>query len=86
MRRHELEIRMIESRRPANEILAINDALDQLAETDPEKAELVKLRYFVGMTVNEAAEILGISPSSIDRKWAYIRAWLHQYIEKDADS
>lgn len=82
MNRQDVELIQIESHRPSDEILALHDALDLLAENDPTKAELVKLRYFVGMTVTEAAEILDISPSSVDRQWAYARAWLHQVISK----
>jgi RNA polymerase sigma factor (TIGR02999 family) len=60
-----IELDQFESRRPPDEILALHEALDALAQRDPLKAELVKLRYFVGMTIPEAAEILEISPSSI---------------------
>jgi RNA polymerase sigma factor (TIGR02999 family) len=78
--RLDVELDQFESRRPPDEVLALHEALDELAQRDPLKAELVKLRYFVGMTIPEAAEILGISPSSIDRHWAYARAWLHQQV------
>jgi RNA polymerase sigma factor (TIGR02999 family) len=58
------------------ELLALNQALEQLAIEDPLKARLVELRYFAGLTSDQAAEVLGISPSSADRHWAYARAWL----------
>ena len=61
---------------PDDELLAINDALDQLAMESPDKAELVKLRYFAGLTFEETAEALGISPATAKREWAYARAWL----------
>jgi len=61
---------------PPPQLLALNEALDELGERDPIKAELVKLRYFGGLTVAEAAEILGISSATADRYWAYTRAWL----------
>jgi RNA polymerase sigma factor (TIGR02999 family) len=61
---------------PDEELLALNAALDRLAEVHPDKAELVKLRYFAGMTADEAAEVLGISCSTADRYWVYARAWL----------
>lgn len=80
--RQDLEIEQIESSRPPDEILGLHEALDALAEKDALKAELVKLRYFVGMTIPEAAEVLGISASSIDRQWSYARAWLHQQMTK----
>jgi RNA polymerase sigma factor (TIGR02999 family) len=59
-----------------DELLALNDALDQLAAEDPVKARLVELRYFAGLTNDQAADVLGISPSTADRHWAYARAWL----------
>jgi RNA polymerase sigma factor (TIGR02999 family) len=59
-----------------NELLALNEALEQLATEDRLKARLVELRYFAGLTNNQAAEVLGISPSTADRHWAYARAWL----------
>lgn len=61
---------------PDDELLALSEALDKFAESHPEKAELVKLRYFAGLGADEAAEALGISPSTGDRHWAYARAWL----------
>ena len=59
------------------QLLAINDALEKLAARDKVKAELVKLRYFAGMTIDEAAEVLGVSPPTAKRYWSYARAWLH---------
>lgn len=61
---------------PDKELLALNEALDLLAARDPLKAELVKLRYFAGLTADQAAEVLDISPSTADRYWTYARAWL----------
>lgn len=63
---------------PDEELLALHEALDRLAEQHPEKAELVKLRYFAGLTADEAADALGISPSTADRHWNYARAWLRR--------
>jgi RNA polymerase sigma factor (TIGR02999 family) len=63
-----------------DQILAVSEALEKLAARDPQKAELVKLRYFVGMTTEEAAEVLGISVPTADRHWAYTRAWLAREI------
>jgi RNA polymerase sigma factor (TIGR02999 family) len=63
---------------PDEELLAVNEALDQLQKLDPAKAELVKLRYFAGMTIPEAAQALGISIPTANRYWAYARAWLHE--------
>jgi len=59
-----------------DEILALGEALQRLATQDPVKAQLVELRYFAGLTGDQAAEVLGISSSTADRHWAYARAWL----------
>jgi RNA polymerase sigma factor (TIGR02999 family) len=59
-----------------DQLLAVNDALDKLAAHSKAEAELVKLRYFVGMTLEEAADALGISPRTADNYWAHARAWL----------
>jgi RNA polymerase sigma factor (sigma-70 family) len=57
-------------------LLALNEALAKLATEDPVKADLVKLRYFTGLTMEQASEMLGISPTTAKRYWAYARAWL----------
>jgi RNA polymerase sigma factor (TIGR02999 family) len=61
-----------------DEMLAVNDALERLHQLAPSKAELVKLRYFGGLTIPEAAQALGISITTANRYWAYARAWLHE--------
>jgi RNA polymerase sigma factor (TIGR02999 family) len=61
-----------------DELLAVHEVLDKLAAEDPQKAELIKLRYFVGMTFEEAAEVLGISVATAKRHWAYARAFLYE--------
>jgi RNA polymerase sigma factor (TIGR02999 family) len=63
-----------------DQVLAVHEALEKFAAQDKQKAELVKLRYFVGMTIEEAAEALGISTGTAKRHWAYARAWLAQEI------
>jgi RNA polymerase sigma factor (TIGR02999 family) len=63
---------------PRHDLLALDEALDRLADDDAQAAELVKLRYFVGLSLAEAAEVLNVSPRSADRLWAYARAWLRQ--------
>ncbi|WP_113962019.1 sigma-70 family RNA polymerase sigma factor [Roseimicrobium gellanilyticum] len=58
------------------ELLAVHEALDALSQHDARVAELVKLRYFVGLTIDDTADVLGISPASVKREWTYARAWL----------
>jgi RNA polymerase sigma factor (TIGR02999 family) len=72
----ELHESRIEMAVPSDEILAVHEALDALAAEDAVAAEVVKLRYFVGMTIPEIAEALEISPRSADRHWLFARAWL----------
>jgi RNA polymerase sigma factor (TIGR02999 family) len=60
-----------------DELLAIDDALAKLASEDPDAAQLVKLRYFVGLSVEEAAGMMGLSRTSAYERWTYARAWLH---------
>ena len=61
---------------PDDELIALDEALSRLAESHPEHAALVKLRYFAGLSADDAASALGISPSTADRRWAFARAWL----------
>jgi len=68
---------------PPDELLAVNDALEKLALEDKPVAELVKLRYFVGMTMEEAAAALDMAPRSAERLWTYARAWLQREIRKE---
>ena len=62
------------------DVVALDEALNKLAQADPPAAKLVQLRFFAGLPLAEAAELLGISPRTADRLWAYARAWLHQEI------
>lgn len=66
-----------------DEILAIHGILDRFALLEPRKAEVVKLRYFVGMTIEETAEALGISTPTAKRDWLYARAWLFRELHRD---
>jgi RNA polymerase sigma factor (TIGR02999 family) len=61
----------------ADDLLALDEALTQLEAADPRKAALVRLRYFAGLTLEQAAELLGISRATADRHWAFARAWLY---------
>ncbi|HEY3757356.1 MAG TPA: sigma-70 family RNA polymerase sigma factor [Opitutaceae bacterium] len=67
---------------PDDEILVLHEALEALAAYDARKAELVKMRYFIGLTQEEAAHLLGISTNTADRDWAFSRAWLFEKIEE----
>ena len=66
-----------------DDLLALDEALVQLTAADPQAAELVKLRYFAGLTVPQAAAALGVSPRTADFLWAYAKSWLLQRIEAD---
>jgi RNA polymerase sigma factor (TIGR02999 family) len=72
----ELDMAEIPRDSPGDDLLALNDALDKLGREDPACAELVKLRFFAGLTQADSAEALGISGRTADRYWAYARAWL----------
>ena len=61
---------------PDEKFLDLNDALTRFAASEPAKAELVKLRYFAGLSIDEAADLLGISRTTAKRHWTYARAWL----------
>jgi RNA polymerase sigma factor (TIGR02999 family) len=66
------------------ELLAVHEILDRFAELEPRKAEVVKLRYFVGMTIEEAAEALEISTPTAKRDWTFARAWLFRELKREA--
>lgn len=67
---------------PDDELIELHEALDQFAAEHPEKAQLVKLRYFAGLTLEEAAEVLDVSVPTVKRFWAYARVWLFREIKK----
>jgi RNA polymerase sigma factor (TIGR02999 family) len=67
------------------EVLAVHEALDRLAQKSPRKAELVKLRYFLGCTMAEAAQILGIATATAEEDWTYARAWLRRQQLRDEE-
>ncbi len=77
-----VDIEQIDLASPAadDQLLAVNEALNKLAAQDPIEAELVKMRYFVGLTVEEAAELLNISPRTARNYWAHARTWLYHEI------
>ncbi len=66
---------------PSDDLVALDEALTELESTDKIKSELVKLRYFAGLTVNEAAQVLEISPTTAKRHWSFAKAWLYKRIK-----
>ena len=83
-----VDIRDVDLASPSDDdqLLAVNDALDKLAAQHNVEAELVKLRYYVGMTNEEAAEVLGIAPRTAKYYWNHARAWLFREIGRDAQT
>src|SRR5262249_43636960 len=82
LQRHPIEDREIEAPEPSVDVLAVHEALERFQGVDATAAQIVKLRYFAGMTIPQAAEALGISTSTADRSWAYARAWLHTALKQ----
>jgi RNA polymerase sigma factor (TIGR02999 family) len=82
LERVDVELVDIASPMPDDDLLAMDEALERLTAIDPRAAELVKLCFFVGLNQQEAAEELGISISTVERTWAFARAWLFREIQK----
>jgi len=80
--KHELDEAATVSQDKASEVLALDEALKQLAIIDPDQARIVELRFFGGLTVEEAAEVLSISPATIKREWSTAKAWLYRELAK----
>ena len=80
--REELALSHIVAPEVSEDLLALDEALERLAEHDSQSAELVKLRYFAGLTIPQAAEVLGVSPRKADFIWSFARAWLRREIEE----
>jgi RNA polymerase sigma factor (TIGR02999 family) len=79
--RQDLEPDLASAPQPREDLIALDQALDRMAAEDRVKAELVKLRYFAGLTLAEAAEALGMSERTAGRLWTYARAWLRREVE-----
>ncbi|MAG94663.1 MAG: RNA polymerase subunit sigma [Planctomycetaceae bacterium] len=71
---------------PTDRLLALDEALGRLAEVEPQKAELVKLRFFAGLTLEQAADAIGVSRATATRHWTYARAWLYDAVSQSQDS
>ncbi len=81
-RREELQPAEIAAPEATDDLLALDEALERLRLNDSQSAELVKLRYFAGLTIPQAAEVLGVSPRKADFLWSFARAWLRREMER----
>ncbi len=86
LRRIEADLNLVAASAPSVDLVDLDDALTRLAEESPARAELVKLRFFAGLTVSEAAEVLGISLATAERHWTYARTWLYADLSHAEDS
>jgi RNA polymerase sigma factor (TIGR02999 family) len=84
IRRIELEDDLCVSNRNNEDILAIEEALEKLAELDPRQAQIVELRFYGGMTVAEVAEVLGVSKRTVESDWTMLRAWLRRELSGES--
>jgi len=82
-RRIDLEAIEVAFDTPHDVLLPLDEALDKLAAEDSSSAELVKLRFFAGLTMAQVAELLGMPQRTAERQWAYARAWLYTYLRRD---
>ena len=78
----ELDEAMVVSQQKASEVLALDDALKQLALIDPQQSRIVELRFFGGLTVEETAEVMHLSPATIKREWSTAKAWLYRELAR----
>ena len=85
LRRVHLDPAQLSYSSAGEDVLDLNDALDALVAEDPQAAQFVKLRYFAGLTIEEAAEMVGLSRSAACEHWAYARAWLHRRLRAAGD-
>jgi len=80
LQRVDLDVIEIPGLPPDEELLALDEALEELASVNPSAATLVKLRFFVGLTQVQSAEVLGISRQTVQNRWDYAKAWLHRHL------
>jgi RNA polymerase sigma factor (TIGR02999 family) len=86
LRRMNADLNLVAALAPEEDLLALDEALTKLGRESPARAELVKLRFFAGLTVSEAAEVLGISPATAERYWTYARTWLYAELSGAEDA
>ena len=79
----ELDEALVVSQKKAAEVIALDDALKELARLDPQQSRIVELRFFGGLTVEETAEVLHLSPATIKREWSTAKAWLYHELSKE---
>ena len=86
--REQVTLSLVESPsgRPDVELIALEDALGRLSELDPRKGRVVELKFFGGLTIEEIAEVLQVSGATVEREWAFARAWLYDAIEGTEDA
>jgi RNA polymerase sigma-70 factor, ECF subfamily len=82
-KRLQLDDQLLSGFRPNDDILAVDEALSKLAQLDPRQAQLVELRFFGGLSVDEAADALGISKRAAEREWTMVRAWLRRELNEN---
>ena len=78
-----LDEAMVVSRDPSADVVELDEALKRLAEIDPQQSRIVELRFFGGLTIEETAEVLGLSPATIKREWHTAKAWLYRELKRD---
>ncbi|MEI8382168.1 MAG: ECF-type sigma factor [Planctomycetota bacterium] len=83
LRRVELDVADVAIENPSEDLLALDEALTQFEQEWPDKAKLVKLKYFVGLTIPEASEVIGVSTATAERYWKFARAWLHSQLKSE---
>lgn len=85
VRKVALDEAMIISEERAAEVVALDEALGQLAEIDPRQSRIVEMRFFAGLTIEETAEVLSLSPATIKREWSTAKAWLYHKLSKSSE-
>ena len=78
-----LDAKIALRRKPDLDVVALDDALHKLEALDPQQARIIEMRFFSGLSIEETANVLGLSPATVKREWATARAWLHREISKD---